>query len=141
MSYHRTAIPAPGFATDQFRRIATNSMALAMWASSLVALVIPVPRPVTEVGVALAMLLTLPDVSKPLRLPLFVCTVILALLTLRTGDLSPLSAGLDFAAPLAGFLVSVGVLRAALTGGAQGAMARGRFKGCRQPGSALLSSC
>ena len=140
MSYLPTANPVPVFATGQVRRIATNSMALAMWASSLAALVIPVPRPVTEAGVAIAMMLTLQDVSKSLRLPLFVCAAILAMLTLRTGDMGPLLAGLDFAAPLAAFLVSVSVLRASMTGGAQGAMARGRFDALPQAGqrSAIL---
>jgi hypothetical protein len=60
-------------------------------------------------------------------LPLLGCAALLGALTVATGRLTPLLAGLDFAAPLAGFLVSINVLRAALIGGARGALARARF--------------
>lgn len=140
MTSQSTAISLQAPVSGQSRRSATNLVAGALWATGLATLVIPIPPPLIEGGVAVAMLLTLPDISKTLRLPLLMCMAILGALTLRTGDLAPLSAGLDFAAPLAGFLVAVGVLRASLTGGARGAIARGRFDALHPAGrrSAVL---
>ncbi len=118
---------ASQLATLSLRRPITTLAGGALWATCLVALIVPLPPWVAEGEVAAAMAVTLPDISKALRLPLLGCAALLCALTLATDRLAPLLAGLDFAAPLAGFLVSISVLRAALTGGARGALTRARF--------------
>ena len=112
---------------DQVRRAAINLCAIVFWGLALVGIRYQVSSSLTEIAVGIAMLLTLPDISKPLRLPLLVCASVLMILVLVCRDIAPLLSGLDFAAPLAGFLVAVGVLRAAMTGGARGAIAHGRL--------------
>ena len=140
MTARLATITIPSHPAGQIRRSTTNLVAGAMWAASLVALVQPIPAPVTEGLVLVAMALTATEISRALRLPLLVCAAILLASTLSTGNLAPLLAGLDFAAPLAGFLVSVGVLRASLIGGASGAIARGRLDALQAAGqrSAIL---
>lgn len=139
MTTQSATITFPGRVRPR-RNSAATLAAGAMWAMALVALVQPIPAPLTEGAVLVAMVLTATEISKALRLPLLVCAAILLAFTLRTGNLAPLAAGLDFAAPLAGFLVAVGVLRAALIGGASGAVAQGRLDALPEAGqrSALL---
>jgi hypothetical protein len=134
---------ATGSATPFFapiRQPMATVIAGALWATCLAALVVPVPAWVTEGEVVVAAAATLPEISKALRLPLLVCAALLGVLTFASGQVAPLLAGLDFAAPLAGFLVSISVLRAAVTGGARGALSRARFDALSPPGkrSAVL---
>ena len=127
MSNSSSVLVSPGIASGRPRRVAIVVVAGGFWALSVATLVVSIPSSFVRFFVAAAMVLTLPDISKPLRLPLLVCVLMLGVLTLQTGDVAPLAAGLDFAAPLAGFLVSIGVLRAALTSGTAGVVAGGRF--------------
>ena len=118
---------AASLTAEQIRCSAVNLMAMVLWGLALASAIMPLPQIWPEAAVSVAVLLMLPDISRTLRIPLLICILVTTVLIASNRDLSPLLASLDFAAPLAAFLVAVSMLRNSLTGGARGVLARDRL--------------